>query len=243
MNRINLHISYVFFETDEACENLTYFLNSGLDENCLMTLVVKDPNGIRNENLRKLTDNKWNVKVFNTENIGYDFRGYLDSLNLINFEDYQYFILMNAGNIGPFYKGDGKWYDIFIEKLNDKIKVVATNACIINGPRGKYKGPITYNNKRNFSWGGWFCFADRIGIKILYNEYKKYDITQNIEAHVFETMNGNIIRSAGYDFTGLKVVQKSGLAGLAVGHKDPYKAIIFKRKYNPQINVKEILAV
>ena len=231
-----IHITYAFFETNEACQNLRYFLHEGLNENCLMTLIVKDPNGIKNENLRKLVDE--NVKnsrvtVINIENIGYDFRGYLESLNLVDFDKFDYFILMNAGCIGPFYRGEGNWYDVFIEKITDKIKVVGTNVCMINGPGRKYKGSINiYNRHPNLSWGGWFCFADKIGIKILHTEYQKYNIETFKDAHALECINGTIVRKAGYDFTGLQVKRWNGLS---CETKDPYKAIIFKRKYNRRL--------
>jgi len=239
---MKLHISYVFFETAEACENLTYFLHSGLDENCFMTLVVKDPNGIRNENIRKLIDKKWNVKVINTENVGYDFKGYLDSLDILNFDVYEYFILMNAGNIGPFYKGEGKWYDTFIEKIDNKTKVVGSNVCYIKGPKNKYNGSIDYFNKPNISWGGWFCLADKIGIKILYDEYKKHNIKTFVDAHALESVNGNIIKAAGYDFTGFFVQNKRlDKKFLRVPHNSPYDAIIFKRKYNKQMKTNDLL--
>jgi len=237
--RKDLHITYVFFETIEAVENLLIFMRYGLSEDTEMTLVVKDQAGIKNKTLLDDITTRKNVLMVNIENIGYDFRGYLYSLNLIDFDKYEYFILMNSGCIGPFYRGPGKWYDVFIEKITDKIKVIGTNVTSIIGPGKRYKGDIPYKYRRtgNLSWGGWFCFADNIGIKILHMEYKKYNILTFQDAHSLESMNGNIIKKAGYSFTGLRVKMRYGLNCKTT---DPYKEIIFKRKYNRMINCQDI---
>lgn len=66
------------------------------------------------------------VKTLFRDNVGYDFGGWSDALLTNNlYENYEYFIFVNSSVIGPFlpshYKG--KWTDIYINGLQDNIKL------------------------------------------------------------------------------------------------------------------------
>ncbi len=66
------------------------------------------------------------VKTLFRDNIGYDFGGWSDALLTNNlYENYEHFIFVNSSVIGPFlpsyYKG--KWTDIYINGLQDNIKL------------------------------------------------------------------------------------------------------------------------
>lgn len=67
-----------------------------------------------------------NISVFYRDNIGYDFGGWSDGL-LTNdlYKNYTHFIFVNSSVIGPYLRPEynGKWTDIYIENLNDDIKL------------------------------------------------------------------------------------------------------------------------
>jgi len=74
------------------------------------------------------------VKVVKRDNLGYDFGGWSDAL-LTNdlYKSYDNFIFANASIIGPFVKPDykGKWTDLYLNRLTDKIKLFGStiNTC------------------------------------------------------------------------------------------------------------------
>ena len=78
--------------------------------------------------------NTHNVKTLYRDNIGYDFGGWSDALLIDNlYKNYNKFIFVNSSVIGPFipsyYKG--KWTDIYINGLEDNIKLFGStiNTC------------------------------------------------------------------------------------------------------------------
>jgi len=74
------------------------------------------------------------VKVFNRENIGFDFGGWSEGI-LTNelYKNYTHFIFANSSIIGPYLPSDytGRWTDIFINGLTDSIKLFGPtiNTC------------------------------------------------------------------------------------------------------------------
>jgi hypothetical protein len=108
----NIFISYIYFEKENTKKNLEFFLKHGLKNNMYMIINVKD-HKISIDINKYNKDN--NIKIRKTDNVGFDFGGHRDNLKEINFNDYDYFILMNDSCMGPFYK-TGNWYDAFINK-------------------------------------------------------------------------------------------------------------------------------
>jgi hypothetical protein len=74
------------------------------------------------------------VKVIKRDNIGFDFGGWSDAL-LTNelYKNYDHFIFANSSIIGPFINKDynGKWTDIYLNRLTDDIKLFGStiNTC------------------------------------------------------------------------------------------------------------------
>jgi hypothetical protein len=67
-----------------------------------------------------------NVKCLFRDNIGYDFGGWSDALLTNNlYENYDKFIFVNSSAIGPFIPSyyNGKWTDIYINGLQNNIKL------------------------------------------------------------------------------------------------------------------------
>lgn len=62
-----------------------------------------------------------NIYTFKRQNIGYDFGGWSDGILTNNlYKNYTHFIFCNSSIVGPFLNNNyqGKWTDIFINKLN-----------------------------------------------------------------------------------------------------------------------------
>ena len=78
-----------------------------------------------------------NVKTLYRDNIGYDFGGWSDALLTNNlYENYDNFIFVNSSVIGPFvpsYYKD-KWTDIYINGLQNNIKLFGSTINTINEP-------------------------------------------------------------------------------------------------------------
>jgi hypothetical protein len=80
------------------------------------------------------------VKTFYRDNIGYDFGGWSDALLTNNlYTNYDNFIFVNSSVIGPllpsYYKN--KWTDIYINGLQDNVKLFGSTINTINEPLTK----------------------------------------------------------------------------------------------------------
>lgn len=74
------------------------------------------------------------VKIMRRDNIGYDFGGWSDALLTDNlYEGYDNFIFVNSSVMGPFLpsKYKGKWTDLYINGLQDNVKLFGStiNTC------------------------------------------------------------------------------------------------------------------
>jgi hypothetical protein len=80
------------------------------------------------------------VKKILRDNVGYDFGGWSFAL-LENdlYKNYDYFIFANSSIIGPFLPPNfkGKWTDIYINGLQDNIKLFGSTINTINDPKNK----------------------------------------------------------------------------------------------------------
>jgi hypothetical protein len=77
------------------------------------------------------------VRIIKRANIGYDFGAWSDAL-LINelYKNYSHFIFANSSIIGPFlpYYFIGKWTDMYINGLNDDVKLFGSTINTYNEP-------------------------------------------------------------------------------------------------------------
>ena len=80
------------------------------------------------------------VKVLSRNNIGYDFGGWSHALLKDNlYENYDKFIFVNSSVIGPFLPSDykGKWTDIYINGLQNNVKLFGSTINTCNDPLNK----------------------------------------------------------------------------------------------------------
>lgn len=78
-----------------------------------------------------------NVKILHRSNIGYDFGGWSDALLTNNlYQSYDNFICVNSSVIGPFMPSSysGKWTDIYINGLQDNIKLFGSTINTMGDP-------------------------------------------------------------------------------------------------------------
>lgn len=82
------------------------------------------------------------VKKIYRDNIGFDFGGWSEGLFKDDlYKNYDYFIFANSSVLGPFLPRyyNGKWTDIYINSLNDNVKLFGSsiNTCINNSTVNK----------------------------------------------------------------------------------------------------------
>lgn len=124
-------VLYVFHSMNERVQ---YFLDNCIfqHENIDFIIISNDKN------------NEFNVpnyvKTLFRDNIGYDFGGWSEAL-LINdlYLSYDHFIFANSSIIGPFLEDSfqGKWTDIYLNGLQDNIKLFGSTINTINDPLHK----------------------------------------------------------------------------------------------------------
>lgn len=103
-----------------------------------------------------------NLTILKRDNEGYDFGGHACALNFAQSKSYDYYFFMNSGVFGPIISDyDNHWSNIFIKKINEKVKLVGTTiVCLPNTDAGGY-GPKVE---------GFFFMTDAIGLNILNSE-------------------------------------------------------------------------
>tara|TARA_Y100000591_G_scaffold323889_1_gene342421 strand:- start:204 stop:926 length:723 start_codon:yes stop_codon:yes gene_type:complete len=80
------------------------------------------------------------VKFFLRQNIGYDFGGWSEALLTNNlYKNYDNFIFVNSSVTGPFLHSSykGKWTDIYVNGLQDNIKLFGSTINTIENPLHK----------------------------------------------------------------------------------------------------------
>ena len=171
-------VIYTYFSSPSSNYNLNFFVKKELTfrESIDYIIVI---NGYKcNVKIPKLN----NVTLLQRKNVGYDFGGHCYALKYIktNKKKYDYYFFMNSGVIGPIMPNYFKnhWTTIFIEKINDKIKLVGTTiVCLPKEDAGGY-GPKVE---------GFFFMVDKIGLELLqkenifYYHKDKYDTIINGE--------------------------------------------------------------
>ena len=118
-------VLYVFHIFNERVEK---FINNAIfyDENIDFIVICNNKNIIFNV--------PHYVKKIYRDNIGYDFGGWSEALLTNNlYKNYENFIFVNSSVIGPFISSNykGKWTDIYINGLQNNIKLFGStiNTC------------------------------------------------------------------------------------------------------------------
>ena len=155
-------IIYTYSNSQSNNYNLSFFIKTELSykDNIDYIIVI---NGYDIDIELPILDN---LTIIKRENIGFDFGGHNSALEYIenNNKKYDFYFFMNSGVIGPIiphYFTETHWTNIFIKKINDKVKLVGTTiVCLPQCDHGGY-GPKVE---------GFFFMVDNIGLSLLKNQ-------------------------------------------------------------------------
>lgn len=154
-------IIYTYFSSHSSDYNLKFFVKKELSYKDNIDYIIVINGYIYNESIE--FPNLPNLTILKRENIGYDFGGHAYALEYIerNSKPYDYYFFMNSGVIGPILPIDFKeshWSSVFINKINDRVKLVGTTiVCLPHTDAGGY-GPKVE---------GFFFMVDSIGLDLL----------------------------------------------------------------------------
>lgn len=162
-------IVYTYYSSDPSNFNLYYFIKNGIiDDKNIQYIIVINGHKCEIENDGKIP-NCHNLKVIHRDNTGYDFGGHAEALEYERKagHTYDYYFFMNSGSFGPiiphYLNGNSEvnWTDIFINKINDKVKLVGTTIVCLAGFDAAGYGPKIE---------GYFFMTDKIGLDLLLAE-------------------------------------------------------------------------
>jgi len=175
---MRIRISYAYYESPSSIYNLTFFVKNELkfSENIDYIIVI---NGFKcSVELPKLP----NLTVIKRKNTGYDFGAHNYALNLMN-EHYDYYFFMNSSVIGPIIphyliRDEFHWSDIFINKINHRVKLVGTSIVCL---------PFTDDGGKGPKVEGFFFCTDNVGLKLILS---KKTIFTNHKNKIDAVLNG-----------------------------------------------------
>lgn len=151
-------ISYAYYETMQSIYNLKYFIEKGIQEREDIDYIIV----INGFNCQVNIPKYKNCKIISRENKGYDFGAHYASLKSINLENYNYFIFLNSGVIGPILKEDtANWVEIFTNKIDNDVKLVGISI---------FCTPLWDDGGEGPKVEGFFFCTDTLGVKILLKE-------------------------------------------------------------------------
>lgn len=157
-------IIYTYFSSPSSDYNLNFFVNKELSYKTNIDYIIVINGYIYNKNI--IFPKLDNLTILERENIGYDFGGHNYALEYVNKTSkmYDYFFFMNSGIIGPIiphYFTETHWSNVFIQKINERVKLVGTTiVCLPHHDPGGY-GPKVE---------GFFFMVDNIGLELLKNQ-------------------------------------------------------------------------
>lgn len=169
----------ILYATHEISDNLLFFCRNGYIEqdNHDFIFIFNNPT-LKINFLSK----KPNVRVINRVNIGIDFGAWTETLlksenNKLLYQNYDYFILINSTIRGPFLTPEQQqqkilWTDIFINKLDEKTKLVGSTINLQSCGRVKNYKPHVQSM---------LLVTDRIGLEvgIKHKIFNKQEINMN----------------------------------------------------------------
>ena len=154
-------IIYTYYSSPSSDYNLKFFVETELSYKDTIDYIIVI-NGYKHSNQIRFPELD-NLKIIKRENIGYDFGGHNAALEYIhsNSKIYDYYFFMNSGVIGPILRDtfvESHWSNIFIQKINDRVKLVGTTiVCLPHTDAGGY-GPKVE---------GFFFMVDSVGLELL----------------------------------------------------------------------------
>jgi hypothetical protein len=160
-------IIYTYYNSGSSNYNLAFFVKRELSykENIDYIIVI---NGFEYDTNIVFPEIE-NLTIIKRENIGFDFGGHNAALNHISEKGkiYDYYFFMNSGVIGPILPHylidipNFHWSGVFINKINDLVKLVGTTiVCLLHDDPGGF-GPKVE---------GFFFMVDQIGLDIIKEE-------------------------------------------------------------------------
>ena len=157
-------IIYTYFSSPSSDYNLEFFVKQELSYKNNIDYIIVINGNVYNTNIYfPILDN---LTILKRENIGFDFGGHNYALEYIteNKKRYDYYFFMNSGVIGPIiphYFQKTHWSSIFINKINERVKLVGTTiVCLPCYDAGRY-GPKVE---------GFFFMVDNFGLELLKNK-------------------------------------------------------------------------
>jgi hypothetical protein len=154
-------IIYTYFSSPSSDYNLQFFVNKELSyKNNIDYIIVI--NGYKyNTNITFPTLE--NLTILKRDNIGYDFGGHKCALEYIKETSkiYDYYFFLNSGVIGPIiphYFTETHWSNVFIKKINERVKLVGTTIVCLPPDDAGGHGPKVE---------GFFFMVDNIGLELL----------------------------------------------------------------------------
>ena len=154
-------VIYTYFSSPSSDYNLNFFVKRELSYKNNIDYIIVINGHKYNENIQ--FPNLANLTILKKDNTGFDFGGHNFALEYItkNSKSYDYYFFMNSGVIGPIlprYFTESHWSNIFIKKINEKVKLVGTTiVCLPHTDPGGY-GPKVE---------GFFFMVDNIGLQLL----------------------------------------------------------------------------
>jgi hypothetical protein len=161
-------VIYTYFQSQSSDYNLQFFVKKELTYKEDIDYIIV----INGHETPILFPNIDNLKIIYRENSGYDFGGHSAALEYIKETKYDYYFFMNSGVIGPIIPHYMKshWSTIFIEKINEHVKLVGTTiVCLPPTDDGGY-GPKVE---------GFFFMTDSFGLELLKKEETIFCIHEN----------------------------------------------------------------
>jgi hypothetical protein len=158
---MNSVIIYTYFSSPSSDYNLNFFVKKELSRKDNIDYIIVINGYVYNKIIQ--FPNLPNLTILKRENVGYDFGGHNCALEYIEKKSkkYDYYFFMNSGVIGPIiphYFTETHWTNIFIKKINERVKLVGTTiVCLPHTDAGGY-GPKVE---------GFFFMVDNIGLNLL----------------------------------------------------------------------------
>lgn len=150
-------VIYSYFKTEVADYNLDFFIKNEISYKSNIDYIIV----INGFECSFEFPNLENLTIYKKENSGYDFGAHSYALEKIKDKKYDYYFFMNSGVFGPVLKKEYKnnhWTNIFINKINKKVKLVGTTIVCLPKTDGGGLGPKVE---------GFFFMTDKLGLGIL----------------------------------------------------------------------------
>ena len=157
-------IIYTYYTTPSSDYNLNFFVSREISARGNIDYIIVINGYVCDEKIK--FPQIENLTILKRENTGYDFGGHHYALEHLKelYLTYDYYFFMNSSVIGPIlphYFREKHWTSVFINKINERVKLVGTSiVCLPKWDSGGY-GPKVE---------GFFFMTDSLGLYLLQKE-------------------------------------------------------------------------